>query len=167
MTLREDLIKILIHPDDCAILTLGNEFRGDDSLGIDIGNRLKKIPHIGSQIVNAHNVPINFLGSILRLQPKNIVIIDAVDIEQEAGTIVLFGSDLLSNVRSKTHFQSISDFLRLIKQELNYQPTVFFLGIQIKTNQLFCEMSKEVLQSIDKLERIFLSIFNKEEILNN
>ena len=69
-TLFQDLIEILCPIQDSIILTLGHEFRGDDNVGIKLGSAISRMKALSKQLINAYNVPINFLGKIVKHNPQ-------------------------------------------------------------------------------------------------
>ncbi len=143
------------------ILTLGNEFRGDDILAIEIGKYLSDMKYYKNKVINAYNVPINFLGKIVNKKPELIIIIDAIDLKLKPGKIVLIDQIAILEKKSTTHLQSINDFIELIKNEFDYMPKIYFLGIQIKSNDIFNNMSNEVLKSVNKIKILFYNIANE------
>ena len=87
----ESSLKELFNSPKFVILCLGQELRGNDKIGIYIGQELKTsiLPKFKDNIVIAYNTPINFLSYISRLKPELILVIDAISGEFEVGKIIL------------------------------------------------------------------------------
>ena len=140
--LKNDLHNLLKSSENPLFFALGNELRGDDHAGILTGEKLSKT--LGDRVIVAHNVPINFLGKVVKFNPDLIIILDAIDIGEKAGTIALMGPEVLNENHSSTHFQTLNDFFNLIRAQLNREIDIKILGIQIKSKEMFDDISQEV-----------------------
>ncbi|NSW52469.1 MAG: hydrogenase maturation protease [Anaerolineae bacterium] len=76
-----------------AILGVGHPFLRDDRAGSLVIQEMKKLVKSGGAddrllLIDAATSPENFLGPILRHQPTNVVLVDAVDLGKAPGTTV-------------------------------------------------------------------------------
>ena len=147
--LENDLHALLDSSERPLFFALGNELRGDDHAGILTGEMISD--NLRDKVIIAHNVPINFLGKVVKFNPDLIIILDAIDIGAKPGTIALMGPEVLSDNHSSTHFQTLNDFFELIKNQLNREIEIKILGIQIKSKEMFDDISQEVERAVHAL----------------
>lgn len=161
--LQDELSNVFSDYSNYLIICLGNILRGDDGIGIYIGNGLlNKIPEISKKVILAHNTPVNFLGKIVKENPDLLIIVDAIDIQVDIGVIALLSSETIQNTQSTTtHYQELDDLLKFLKMEMGKLPQVSILGIQIDNIEFNTEMNHQVKQSGDKIISLFLNIMNR------
>ncbi|NIQ99246.1 MAG: hydrogenase maturation protease, partial [Gemmatimonadales bacterium] len=94
------------------VLGIGSRLRGDDAVGSVIAEQLA---HMGfERALDCGGVPENFLGRIERLQPRDILFVDAVDFGGQPGQIAFFGGEKFVPQSISTHSAGLSplmDFL--------------------------------------------------------
>ena len=134
-----------------VILGVGNELGGDDSLGLSAARKLKEaltgIP--GIEVLAVGNAPENFTGLIRRLSPSHILLIDAAEMGETAGTIKLVETHQIEGMIPSTHTLSLNMLVRYLEQELGSK--VLILGMQPKSLNFGTTLSEEVESSINKL----------------
>ncbi|MCK4504268.1 MAG: hydrogenase maturation protease [Candidatus Aegiribacteria sp.] len=119
---------------------MGNILRGDDGIGSKLVEELRKK---GAEVVDAGTVPENYVGPVKRLEPDTIVMIDAVHLGSEPGSVELLERDeILENSGFSTH--SLSPVLVMERLESETGATVFMLAIQPGTLELGAPMSPAV-----------------------
>ena len=134
-----------------VILGVGNELGGDDSLGLSAARKLKEALSgiSGVEVLAAGNAPENFTGLIRRLSPSHIVLIDAAEMGETAGTIKLVQAHQIEGMMPSTHTLSLSMLVKYLEQELGSK--VLILGMQPKSLRFGTTLSEEVESSINKL----------------
>ena len=100
-------------------------------------------------------VPENFTSIIKRYSPKNLVIVDAVEMNLNPGEIRLVPKEKIGVMHICTHGIPISVLIDYLEQ---YVKNIFFVGLQPKT--LSGAMSKEVKKSVDN----FVEIIKKRNL---
>lgn len=153
MNLVEVLRSRLANAKKVLVVGLGNEFRGDDGLGIYVARKLRKLLRglNNVKVVIADSGLENVTHVILRYRPTHIVIIDAAYVEGgEPGTIYLFNVDELSDIRSlSTHYIPPKLVIDYIRSYINVDVVV--IGVQIKEVGLGSRLSDEVLEASNDL----------------
>jgi len=134
-----------------VILGVGNEFGGDDSLGLSASRKLKEaLTGIsGVEVLAVGNAPENFTGLIRRLSPSHILLIDAAEMGETAGTIKLVEAHQIEGMMPSTHTLSLSMLVKYLEQELGSK--VLILGMQPKSLYFGTSLSTEVEGSINNL----------------
>lgn len=119
---------------------MGNILRGDDGIGPKLVEVLREK---GAEAVDAGTVPENYVGPVKRLEPDTIVMIDAVHLDREPGSVELLKRDeILENSGFSTH--SLSPVLVMERLESETGAVVFMLAIQPGTLKLGDPLSPAV-----------------------
>jgi hydrogenase maturation protease HycI len=136
--LRERLSKL--NPTETVIVGIGNTLKGDDGAGPGVCSILKG--KVTAEIIDASTAPENYIAKIVKMSPKKLLIIDAVDFGATAGTVKIFSIDDLRQLTLSTHCLSPHLFIEAIKSEINVE--VIFIGIQPAHLQFGSGLSKQV-----------------------
>jgi len=132
----------------CALLGVGNSLRGDDGAGPEL---LRILRHkTTATLFDCGEVPENYLDEIIKIQPEMVVVVDAVNLGMEAGTVALLEENSFQSAGWSTHHGSLRPLMKYIKA--NTKADVFVLGIQPKSTEFGAEISSEVRQTLDLLQ---------------
>jgi hydrogenase 3 maturation protease len=148
--------------EQIAILGIGNEFGGDDSLGFQAARKLKRaLSNISKvEVLTVGVAPENFTGLLRRLCPSHVVLIDAAEMGEMAGTIKLIEPHRIEKQMPSTHTMPLNMLTEYLEQELGAK--VLIIGIQPKGLSVGMAVSDEVGTSIDKLTRMFVEIIGRK-----
>ncbi|WP_455240825.1 hydrogenase maturation peptidase HycI [Methanothermobacter tenebrarum] len=147
MNLKKELEKFLKDHEKILILTVGNELRGDDGLGPAIAKKLSKSKNL--IIIDGGTVPENFTGKIKKEDPSHIIIIDAVEMGAQPGTIKIIEKDKIANYNISTHAMPLSFLIEYLQAHKDYKITL--IGIQPKKLDFSTKISEPVRKSMEKL----------------
>jgi len=123
-----------------VILGVGNPLHADDGAGPALIRRLKN--KTNAALFECEDVPENYLGEIIKLCPKTIVVVDAVDLGMFPGTVAVLEEENLQAIGWSTHHASLGPLMKYLKA--NTQAEIFILAIQPKSTELGQKMSPEV-----------------------
>lgn len=154
----EDLGHLKAHlKGKVVILGIGNTLRSDDAAGSILASRLKdKLPYI---IYDTGESPENYLGKIVKDKPDNLVIIDAVDFAGEPGEFRVLEAEALKTTNLFfTHNASLSLTINYLQS--NLQVDIIMLIIQPKTVAFGDRLSREVAETLNKIEACFSRLAN-------
>ena len=144
-----------------VILGIGNEFSGDDGLGSRAALKLKRAlsntPRI--DVIATGTSPENFTGLLRKLSPSHVVLIDAAELGETAGTIELIEPHRIEKRIPSTHTMPLYMLTEYLEQELGAK--VLILGIQPKSLSFGTGVSDEVEASIDRLARLLVETINR------
>jgi hydrogenase maturation protease len=137
------------------VLGIGNVLMGDDGAGIYAVNKLKEevIENECLKIVDGGTLGLDLLNFI---EWANIlIIIDAIDILKEPGTIIKtsIGSDLNLKVSKTSHEIDLEDLLFSAKLLDILPEKIIFFGIQVKKIIMKYGLSREVENKLDELSK--------------
>ncbi|MBN2587458.1 MAG: hydrogenase maturation protease [Candidatus Fermentibacteraceae bacterium] len=150
--LREELRKLL--RGRIVYMGIGNILRGDDAIGPELTCRLSRM---GMRTVDAGSVPENYIGSVARLKPDTVVLIDAVHLDRRPGSVELLDrSDLAGGIGFTTH--TLSPVLVMERLEEETGAAVFLLAIQPKCLDFGAPLSGEMETVLAQLPEALLGI---------
>jgi hydrogenase 3 maturation protease len=137
MTLNP-LKDILAGAKKIAVVAIGSDLRGDDAAGMLVAEDLeKKIKGPGGRsnirIFAGATAPENLTGEIIRYKPREIVIIDTVEMKKRPGEIALFRpQDMGKGATFSTHTMPAKVLIDYLMNSIK-GCGVTFIGIQPKT----------------------------------
>ena len=140
---------------ETTFLCIGNPIMSDDGIGCYIFNNLSNLN--GIKLINAENVPENYVSKIIKLKPKLLIGIDAVEFSSHPGDIKLFNEEEILNYSSSTHSISLKMIIDRIREELDF--SFHLVGIQPKNIMLGNDFSEEVLNSVSMLIGLIKSFY--------
>ncbi|MGE5384891.1 MAG: hydrogenase maturation protease [Betaproteobacteria bacterium] len=143
------LREILSQPT--CIVGVGNLMRNDDAVGVMIADRLgQDLPALnGASVVLAEDVIENHVFRIAEGDARNVLVIDAVEADAEAGSVVLGKLEDLEKVANNgfsTHKLALSTAGSILK---HYGKDVYLLGIVAANTDYGTEVSQEILDSAE------------------
>jgi hydrogenase 3 maturation protease len=152
--LKELLKRMLEHlkahlTGKVVILGIGNTLRGDDAVGSLFAQHLRgKVPYL---VYDAGESPENYLGKIVKDEPNNIIIIDAVDFGGKPGEFRVAEADEIKTTNLfSTHNASISLTINYLQN--NLKADIIMLIIQPKSIAFGENLSPEITETLNKLE---------------
>jgi len=137
------------------IVCIGNILKGDDGAGPLVGQQLCE--KICAEVIDTGTVPENYIRTIIKKAPQNLLVIDAVDFGASPGTVQIFKPEQLSSFAFSTHTLSPRLFIDMITRQI--QVDVHFVGIQPAQTQLGQSISNHVSESIRQLARALIELF--------
>jgi len=126
MTLREELEAHL--RGRVLIVGVGNVLRGDDGAGPAVVASLAGRVDEEVALLDASEVPENYLGTMTAAQPDSILVVDAVDLGAEPGRAGLLREDQLTTQGGSTHHFPLRLLLQFLREETSAE--VRLLGLQ-------------------------------------
>ncbi|MCM8804922.1 MAG: hydrogenase maturation protease [Candidatus Omnitrophica bacterium] len=142
-----DRILKRIKKERVLIIGIGNRLKGDDGVGSILAEKLKeKNKKENLLIIDAENMPENYIGIIRRFSPSLILIIDAIDFGSFSGDFRIFEIKEIKDTTFSTHNFSILLFKKLINKS-----DIYLLGIQPENLNLQEGLSYKVNLAIEKI----------------
>jgi hydrogenase 3 maturation protease len=154
MTDLEEDIRASLDGKRTVILGVGNPLRGDDGVGSVLAARLQT--KLVSPVIDAGEVPENFIGPIIAANPEVLLIIDAANLGLPPGGMAIIDTKEIANASISTHSASLNLFLMVLQTEI--QPEIFFLGIQPMTIDFGGAMSLPVKVTLNRLVNLLKKI---------
>lgn len=156
MPIRDELKSWLSGYRRLVILGVGNPLRGDDSLGLEILERIRGRVLRNVRLVYGGTVPENFIGKMERLRPSHVLIIDAALFGGKPGEARLIPPEQIPDTTISTHTMPLNLLASLIQKKTNAK--VILLGIEPKNLGLGDEMSWEVRESVEQCAMALIEV---------
>jgi hydrogenase 3 maturation protease len=156
MSIRQVLEPVRnLDTNKTVILCIGNRIKGDDAAGCVVFDLLRK--KIKTDIIDAGNVPENYIGPLIKKAPQNVIIIDAVDFSAPAGSVKLFGPRQVESFSVSTHSVSLKLFCDCISSEIACR--FFIIGIQPVQTDLNSSLNVEIMAAVKAIADELIKIF--------
>ena len=134
-----------------AIVCVGNELRADDGAGPAVARLLAGA--VPWDVYDTGTAPENFLTKIVKGEPDSVVVVDALHLGAEPGTIRALDPDDLTGQGPSTHGPAPLAFLRLLQAMRPCRCTV--LGIQPAGTDFGAPMSPPVRRAVELIASAF------------
>ncbi|MDD5423143.1 MAG: hydrogenase maturation peptidase HycI [Candidatus Omnitrophota bacterium] len=134
-----------------AVLGIGSDLRADDAAGILVAAELDKRPKKRAgraklKIFFGETAPENLTGVIKEFGPTHLVIIDAIEMKQKPGTIIVLTPDKIgAGVSFSTHKMPAEVLASYLSSSINCD--IVIIGIQPKSIMFGIMPSKSVKDS--------------------
>lgn len=132
-----------------VLLTIGNAMMGDDGAGPMLAARLERSPASGWQVVDGSSVPENVMHHVRALQPQQVLLVDATEMELAPGEVRLVDDGFIADrFIMTTHDMPLSFLIASLRETV---PDVRLLGIQPSVVAFAYPMSAAVKQAVDNI----------------
>ncbi|MDG2941385.1 hydrogenase maturation peptidase HycI [Exercitatus varius] len=132
-----------------VVLTVGNSMMGDDGAGPLLYQLLRDNPIDGWEAVDGGSAPENAAHVVRALQPEKLLIVDATDMELEAGTLKIVDKTLIGEMFfMSTHNMPLNFLIEQLEQDI---PHIIFVGIQPDLVSFMFPISEKVKSAVENL----------------
>lgn len=110
------------------VLTVGNAMMGDDGAGPYLADKLQAAPLSGWIHIDGGIAPENVVYKVRELQPARVVLVDAAEIGEKAGTLQVIPPETIAEMFIfSTHNMPLNFLIDELK---TFVPEVIFVGVQ-------------------------------------
>jgi hydrogenase 3 maturation protease len=138
-----------------VILGIGNPLQGDDAVGPALVDLLRG--RVDATLINAGEVPENYLSSIQAAQPEVVLIIVALELGAEPGCVVIMEADRLRAIENFTRNPGLAFLAVMIQDSTGAE--VILLGVQPEGTAFAADLSIAVQQTISNLNEMLISLY--------
>jgi len=144
-----------------AVLGIGSELHSDDAAGPLAIRRLKAMSGSCPQfaLFDCGTAPESFTGPIKAFRPSHLIIIDAADFGDTAGTIRVFDPMDTAGSPSATHLLPFAVIAGYLKTETGC--SIILIGIQPGDLSFGGHISKNVSSSVNKVAKWITEAVNR------
>lgn len=151
----------LTRPPRICIIGIGNDLRGDDSVGLVVARTLLAAKRYQSKsnvlILEGGPTPENLTGKLRAFQPDMVLFIDAAHFDETPGTVQWIPVDSIDGMSASSHSLPLSMLASYIALEFGCE--VHVLGIQPAQNEIGTQLSLPVRSAVDEIRRQMGSLF--------
>lgn len=148
---------------ETVVVGIGNPSRGDDAVGCQIARQLREFKPCqelpGLRTVEAEDVPESFLGQMVRPRPDTVILVDAVELGDEPGSVAILELEELEVRETSTHRAPLSLLARFVRAETGAD--IFLLGIQPGSRAVGAAVSPEVQGTARMMAEILLRAYRQ------
>jgi hydrogenase 3 maturation protease len=141
------------QPPRICILGIGNDLRGDDSVGMIVARRLAADVRFRDAanflILEGGPAPENQTGKLRVFRPDLVLFVDAAHLEEAPGIVQLIPLESIDGMSASSHSLPLSILAGYITSEFGCQ--VEILGIQPAQNEIGTELSQPVCTAVGKI----------------
>ncbi|MBZ5705810.1 MAG: HyaD/HybD family hydrogenase maturation endopeptidase [Acidobacteriia bacterium] len=136
-----------------VVLGLGNVIHSDDGAGVHAVQRLKEAPDIPEDVALIEGGTLGLALLPYLWDAVRILVLDAVDVGQPAGTVVCLSWDEIRRLRGSgsVHLVGLADLLGALQLVANPPQEIILLGVQPASTDWGTELSQEVQVAIPQL----------------
>ena len=106
-------------------MCIGNRYGGDDGIGPYIADQIKSEESVDFVVLDCETVPENFTSVVKRLSPKNLIIVDAVEMNLDPGEIRIIPKEKIGVMHISTHGIPLSVLIDYFE---HYVKNIFIIG---------------------------------------
>jgi len=144
-----------------AVLGIGNPLKGDDAVGLSVIQNLSgKVPE-NVLLLECEVVPENYLSQIEEFKPTHVLMIDAAQINGEAGASRLISIEEIAGVTLSTHTLPLSFVAEIIKQ--NTGADVILLGIQPESIEFREGLSPKLQEATRRIADLIIKVIKEAD----
>ena len=132
------------------LLGIGNRLRGDDAVGSLLIERLQG--RVDIPMIDAGDVPENYLGPIEEAGADLVLIVDAAEIGGNIGDVALFDIEQVQGKSVSTHTANLGLLFKVMPPD--NRPKVIVLGIQpgnIEFGQGLSDLVRATMESLTEM----------------
>ena len=138
-----------------VILGVGNPLQGDDAIGPNLVDVLHG--RVTATLIYGGEVPENYLSSIRAAQPEVVLIVVALELGAEPGSLTILDADRLRAIENFTRNPGLAFLAVLIQDETGAE--VILVGVQPEATAFAAKMSTPVNQTLHKLEEMLVNVY--------
>lgn len=127
-----ELSALLKQSNNLLFIGVGNVLKQDDGVGVVISREIVERPNLRSLTVEVSIE--NYIGKINSMRPEEIVIVDCMELGEQAGSYRLLSLDQVEDITFNTHNISLGrlgDFFLYPSYVLGIQPLNIEFGDQL------------------------------------
>jgi len=132
-------------------MCIGNPDGGDDAVGPYIADKLQGSDFL---VLNCGTTPENYTGVVKQHNPKKLVIIDAIDMNQKPGTTSIVPKNKIGVFTVSTHGIPLSVLINYLEQSVK---KIILIGIQPE------RMSGDMSDPVKKNAKNLVDIIKKKK----
>ena len=125
-------------------------------MGSRLVERLKS--KLNVPLIDAGNVPENFLGQIEASRADLVLVLDTADLRAASGDLALLELSQLNGMAISTHTVNLHLLFKVIPA--NRRPTVLVLAVQPEATEFGAKMSLTARSAMQGLESLLIAVFS-------
>jgi hydrogenase maturation protease HycI len=155
MDLQEQLATTI--QGNVVIMGIGNPCRGDDAAGSFVAQQISDAR--GVRVIDAQDVPENYLRQVVDQGPDTVVLIDSVELHSAPGSVALLDKGQVAGYCPSTHRAPLSLLMDYLERETHAR--IFLVAIQPRQTAFLKPMSGEVHASVAGIADVLKGVLER------
>jgi len=143
-----------------VVMGIGNRERADDAAGSLVARQIAPAP--GVCVIDAQDVPEDYVAQVVSRQPDTIVLIDSMDLGSAPGSIAFLDRDQIAAYWPSTHRVPLSLLMSVLERETHAH--IFAIAIQPAHMELLSPMSDAVAASVRQVAEMLNRCLEPSEV---
>ena len=141
-----------------ALVGIGNRLRGDDGVGSALAGVLIKagVP----RVFDGQDLPDAMVADVAASSPDTVLLVDAVDLGAEPGSVALLGRGQTMSYLPTTHRIPADLLMEVLETETGAR--CMLLGVQPAATEFGRSMSPEVAAALDLLAGLLIGVLGAD-----
>jgi hydrogenase 3 maturation protease len=148
-----------IHDRNVIILGVGDPMRGDDGFGPALVKRLQN--KLQATLIDAGDVPENYLGLIDASPSDTIIVVNAADIGGKPGEAALLQTGQLDTATLTTHNPGLRLFAKVLRSTTRAEVVV--LAVQPEMTAFGAPLTPRLNAALERLEQMLVQLLPTRE----
>jgi hydrogenase 3 maturation protease len=137
-----------------VVMGIGNPCRGDDAAGSLVARKISDVSDL--HVIDAQDVPENYLCQVVIQDPDAIMLIDSVDLKAAPGSVALLETNQTCAYWPSTHRLPISLLMNYLERETHAR--LLLIAIQPGPTDFGEEVSAAVSSSVDAIAEMLRAV---------
>jgi len=137
-----------------VVMGIGNPCRGDDAAGSLVAQQIGDAPRV--RVIDAQDVPENYLRQVVGEEPDTVVLIDSVDLHSASGSVALLDKDQVAGYWPSTHRVPLSLVMDYLERETHAR--LCLIAIQPRQTDFLQPMSAEVSSTVEGIAEVLKGV---------
>jgi hydrogenase 3 maturation protease len=138
-----------------VVMGIGNLCRGDDAAGSMVAQKISDGP--GVRVIDAQEVPENYMRQVVGEGPDTVVLIDSVDLHAAPGSVAFLDKDQVAGYWPSTHRVPLTLLMEYLERETHARACL--IAIQPRHTAFMEPMSGEVHASVVGIADVLNDVF--------
>ena len=138
-----------------VVMGIGNPCRGDDAAGSLLAQLISDVP--GVRVIDAQDVPENYVRQVVGEGPDTVVLIDSVDLKSAPGSVAFLDKDQVAGYWPSTHRVPLTLLMDYLERDTHAH--IFLIAVQPRRTGFMQPMSGEVHASVVGIAGVLNDVF--------
>ena len=157
MDIKKELADAL--KGNVVVVGIGNAMRGDDGFGVALAEGLKG--RISASVIITGSTPENHIKTIRDSRPDTILVLDAAELGEKAGSVKLIKKRDIPLYGLSTHNASLALFFDFLESDT--KADIFMLAVQTVDSGMKFSLSPVVQKKCEELRALLAELLPEAE----
>jgi hydrogenase 3 maturation protease len=139
-----------------VVMGIGNPMRKDDAVGIHVVTNMIGSVSNRVELMRVDTVPESFTANVRRADPSHVLLVDAAEFGEKAGSIKFVGAHDADGFSVSTHSMPLKVLATFLEKTSHAK--IALLAIQPKVVEMGDDMTPELVESAKEISRNLIQL---------